>query len=92
MFRPIFIEIALFITPFALYVLFLWVTKQEGVLANWPIMHVLGLLVVSFLMVIVGFLVFAQWGAVPPGSTYIPAHIEDGKLVPAETKPAPAKH
>ena len=45
------------------------------------------LLVASFMVVIAGFIVLAQWGGAPPGSTYIPAHIEDGKLVPGETKP-----
>jgi Family of unknown function (DUF6111) len=28
----------------------------------------------------------AQWGGSPLGSTYIPAHIEDGRFVPGETK------
>jgi Family of unknown function (DUF6111) len=89
MVRPILTELTLFLTPFALYALFLWVTKQEGVfdLANWPLTHVLCLVVASFLMVIGGFFALAQWGAAPPGSTYIPAHIEDGKFVPGETRP-----
>lgn len=91
--RPILTELALFLTPFALYALFLWVTKRGGVfdLTNWPMTHVLCLLVGSFLMVIVGFFSLAQWGGAPPGSTYIPAHIEGGKLVPGETKPGQIK-
>jgi hypothetical protein len=30
--------------------------------------------------------VLAQWDRVPPGSAYTPAHMENGKLVPGETK------
>jgi Family of unknown function (DUF6111) len=93
MIRPIATELALFLTPFALYALFLWVTKRGGVLdlTNWPLTHILYLLVASFMMVIVGFFVLAHWGGAPPGSTYTPAHIEDGKLVPGETKPRQTK-
>jgi hypothetical protein len=32
------------------------------------------------------FVVLAQWGGSPPGSAYVPAHIEDGQFVPGETK------
>ena len=49
------------------------------------------LLVASFMMVIAGYFVLAHWGGAPPGSTYTPAHIEDGKLVPGETKPRQTK-
>ena len=88
MIRPIFTELALFATPFVLYALFLWVTKRGGVLdlANWPLTHVYWLLIAAFLLVIGSFLVLAQWGAAPPRSTYVPAHIEDGKFVPGHTK------
>jgi Family of unknown function (DUF6111) len=88
MVRPLLTELVLFLAPFGLYALFLWVTKRGGVLdtANWPLPRVLWLLVAAFLMVIVGFILLAEVGGVPPRSTYIPAHVEDGKLVPAETK------
>jgi uncharacterized protein DUF6111 len=91
--RPILTELALFLAPFALYALFLLVTKRGGAFdfTNWPMTHVLYLLVASFLTVIAGFFALAQWGGAPPGSTYIPAHIEDGKLVPGETQPGPTK-
>jgi hypothetical protein len=47
---------------------------------------VLYLLIAAFLLVIGSFIVLAQWGGAPPGSTYIPAHIEDGRFVPGQTK------
>jgi len=30
--------------------------------------------------------VLAQWGGEPAGSHYVPAHMENGKLVPGTTK------
>ena len=88
MIRPFFTELVLFLTPFALYALFLWVTKRSGLLdrANWPMSHVAWLLIAACLLVIASFVVLANWGAVPPGSTYIPAHMEDGKFIPGQTK------
>lgn len=88
MVRPFATELVLFLSPFALYALFLWATKR-GVVdpANWPLRHVLYLLVAAILTVIAGLFALAQRDAVPPGSTYIPAHIEDGRLVPGETSP-----
>jgi hypothetical protein len=88
MIRPFFTELILFLTPFALYALFLWATKRGGVLetGNWPLTRVLWLAMAAFLMVIASFIVLAHWGRIPPGSTYVPAHMENGKLVPGETK------
>jgi len=88
MIRPVLTELTLFFLPFVLYALFLWGTKRSGVfdLANWPLLRVLYLLIAAFLLVSVSFIVLAQRTGAPPGSTYIPAHIEDGKFVPGRTK------
>ena len=93
MVRPILTELLLFLTPFALYALFLWGTKRGSVLdlASWPLTHVLYLLAAAVLLVIAGFFALAHRTGAPPGSTYIPAHIEDGRLVPGETKPGPTR-
>ncbi len=83
MIRPALTEIGIFLIPFAVYALFLVVTRS-GLLAqtSWPI-HLVGrLLLGSLLLVIVSFVMLAQFSGAPPNSTYIPAHIEKGKLVP----------
>jgi hypothetical protein len=41
---------------------------------------------VAFVLMIGSFVVLAQWGGSPPGSTYVPAHMEDGHFVPGQTK------
>ena len=88
MLRPVLTELVLFLTPFALYALFILAAKRGGLLdrTNWPLSRVLWLLIVAFLLVIGSFIVLSQWGAVPPGSTYTPARMEDGKFVPGQTK------
>ena len=44
------------------------------------------LVIVSLLLVIGSFLLLAQFSGAPPGSTYVPAHIENGKFVPGATR------
>jgi Family of unknown function (DUF6111) len=83
MIRPVFTEVALFITPFVLYALFLWATR-EGVLDvdAWSMPRLIWLTISALVLVIISFLFLAQFGGAPPGSTYVPAHMENGRLVP----------
>jgi quinol-cytochrome oxidoreductase complex cytochrome b subunit len=87
MIRPVLTELALFLAPFAAYVLFLLLTRG-GVLdgMNWSLGRIGWLLMAAFVLMIGSFIVLAQWGGAPPGSTYVPAHIEDGQFVPGTTK------
>jgi len=34
------------------------------------------------LLMILSFLMLAQFSGAPPNSTYVPAHVEHGKLIP----------
>ena len=87
MIRPIFIEIGLFLTPFALYVAFLLATRA-GMLqpAAWTMPRVAVLVIASLILVVGSFLVLAQFSGAPPGSTYVPAHVVNGQLVPGVTR------
>lgn len=87
MIRPVFTEIALFLAPFIAYAIFLWATKA-GVLHpdSWTLPRIAWLVIAALALMIGSFIVLAQWGGSPPGSTYIPAHIEGGHFVPGETK------
>ena len=89
MIRPVFTEIVLFLIPFAVYALFL-VAARKGLLdsTSWPFAR-LGWLVIAALTLMLGsFLWFATFGGAPPGSTYIPAHVdENGNFVPGRTVP-----
>lgn len=87
MIRPIFTEIGLFLTPFVIYAAFLIATRA-GVLdpAAWTLRRIAGLVIVSLILVVGSFLLLAQFSGAPPGSTYVPAHVEDGKFVPGTTR------
>jgi Family of unknown function (DUF6111) len=87
MIRPIATEIALFLTPFVIYAAFL-VATRAGILqpSAWTMPRLAGLLIAALILVVGSFLLLAQFSGAPPGSTYVPAHIEDGKLVPGTTR------
>jgi hypothetical protein len=48
--------------------------------------RVASLVIASLLLMVGSFLVLAEFGGSPPGSTYVPAHIEGGKFVPQTTR------
>lgn len=87
MIRPVLTEIGIFLIPFAVYALFLIATRS-GVLVqtSWPLHIIARLLLGALSLVILSFVLLAHFSGAPPNSTYIPAHIENGKLVPGVEK------
>jgi hypothetical protein len=87
MIRPVLTELAIFLIPFAVYAVFLIATRS-GVFAqsSWPLHLVAKLALGSLLLVVISFLFLAHFSGAPPGSTYVPAHIENGKFVPGTEK------
>jgi hypothetical protein len=92
MIRPVLTEIGIFLIPFAVYALFLIATRS-GVFdqASWPLPLVAKLVLGSLLLVIVSFVFLAEFSGAPPESTYEPAHLDDGKLVPGVERPGVSK-
>ena len=90
MIRPLLIEFGIFIIPFALYAAFLIATRAgradpEALAARTR----RGLTAARCVLVVVGFVLFADFSGAPPGSTYVPAHIENGKFVPGASRNEP---
>ena len=87
MLRPVFTEIALFLTPFAIYALFVWATR-EGILdpAAWSPQRLAWLTIIALTLMIGSFVFFAEFTGNPPESAYVPAHVENGRLVPGTMK------
>jgi hypothetical protein len=84
MIRPLATELVLFLTPFALYGAYLWATRA-GVLdaSSWRLQTMMWLAIAALgLMLTVGFLFIAEFSGAPPRSAYVPAHMENGRLVP----------
>jgi hypothetical protein len=87
MIRPIFTEIGLFLTPFVIYAAFLFATRASVLQApSWTARRIGLLIIASFVLMLGSFLLLAQFSGSPPGSTYVPAHVENGKFVPGATR------
>ena len=83
MIRPVLTELALFVAPFVIYALFLWATKTSVLDRAWWSMKVmLTLTIVALLLMIGSFIYLVHFTGMPHDGTYVPAHVEDGKLVP----------
>jgi hypothetical protein len=87
MIRPVLTEVGIFLIPFAVYAMFLIATRS-GLMASssWPAHLIAKLVLGSLLLVVVSFVLLAHFSGASPNSTYIPAHIEDGKFVPGIEK------
>jgi Family of unknown function (DUF6111) len=87
MIRPALTEVGIFLIPFAVYALFLIATRSGmWVPSSWPL-HVIARLVLgSLILVVVSFVLLAHFSGAAPNSTYVPAHIENGKFVPGVEK------
>jgi len=87
MIRTVAVEIGFFLIPFALYAAFLSATRA-GFLHpdSWSLWKVGALTTAAIALMVVGIIFFIDRSGAPPGSTYIPAHIENGKLVPGVEK------
>jgi hypothetical protein len=87
MIRPAFTEIGIFLIPFAVYAMFLIATRSGLMLqSSWPAHIIAKLALGSLLLVVVSFILLAHFSGGSPNSTYIPAHIENGKLIPGAEK------
>ena len=87
MIRPVFTEFAIFLIPFVVYAAFLLATRAHLFdKTSWPLQVVGWLSAAALLRIIASFADFAHFSGSPPGSTYVPAHIENGRLVPGVEK------
>jgi hypothetical protein len=87
MIRPFFTELALFAAPFAAYALFIWATR-EGFLDQvaWSPQRLAWLTIVALVLMIGSFVFFAEFTGGPPDSSYVPAHMDNGRVVPGSIK------
>jgi hypothetical protein len=87
MIRQLLIGLALFLVPFAAYALFLWAARPRAARASgWSPQALQWLTIAALALMIAGFAVWAQHSGAPPGATYVPAHMENGQLVPGTFK------
>jgi hypothetical protein len=87
MIRPVLTEVGIFLIPFAVYALFLIATRSGmWVPASWPLHVVAKLVLGSLILIVISFVLLAHFSGAAPNSTYVPAHIENGKFIPGVEK------
>jgi hypothetical protein len=52
----------------------------------WTLRRIATLVMASLVLVVGSFFFLAQFSGAPPGSTYVPAHVQDGKFIPGTTR------
>jgi hypothetical protein len=87
MIRPALTEVGVFLIPFAVYALFL-IASRSGLLVqtSWPLHMIAKLAVGAMLLVVASFILLAHFSVGSINSTYVPAHVENGKFVPGVEK------
>ena len=89
MIRQLAIGLALFLAPFAIYALFTWAARPGAgsrPADSWSARALAWLTIAGLLLIIGSFAVWVQNSGAPPGAIYVPAHMENGRLVPGTFK------
>ncbi len=74
------IEALLFLLPFAGYGVWLWIGRRYTTELLWGTVG-------AMLVLVVVAAYFELTRAVPPNTTYVPPHMENGRIVPAQAVP-----
>jgi len=79
----------LFLLPFAAYGLWLLVTRRSlGGVQDWEVRTVTYLSLAGAALMLAAILFFIHYDRDPPGGVYVPAHMEDGRIVPGHIDPS----
>jgi uncharacterized membrane protein len=87
MIRPALTEVGIFLIPFVVYALFLIASRAGLVTPNsWPLHIVAKLAAIAVVLVAISLVLLARFSTEPPNSSYVPAHVENGKFIPGAEK------
>jgi hypothetical protein len=87
MIRTLLIGLVLILAPVAAYALYLWAVEAGPAKRSaWSPLALRWLTIAALVLILAGFALWAQYGGAPPGATYVPAHMENGRLVPGTFK------
>lgn len=88
MIRIILTRLALFLLPFALYGLYLFLLRWRPDIAR-PQTPWTGLFIAGLSLVVMSFVVLGLTEGESIEGVYIPPHVENGKIVPGHVEPKP---
>lgn len=87
MIRPPVTLLALFLVPFVAYAAFAWIAKRQGSERRyWRVGTSLTLAIAGLLLMLGNLFYLSQFSGAAPGSTYEPAHTENGRFVPGRAR------
>jgi len=87
MIRSVLIEIGLFALPFLIYALMLIVSRRDVAHPDsWTLKRVAVVAAIALVLVIASLIYLAHFSGAPPGSTYQPARVEDGRFIPGTAR------
>lgn len=86
MLRVVLINIALFLLPLALFAAYFYVSERNrnAIGIEWKNMPLGLLLQIGLGLIVVAMLITAYIGGEDAGGTYVPARMENGKVIPGE--------
>jgi hypothetical protein len=88
--RYIAIDIVFFLLPFAAYAAWLFVTRGSmGNVDDWQVRTIAYLSIAGAGLLLGAILAFTSFNQAPPDGVYVPAHVENGRIVPGHIEPAP---
>lgn len=83
MLRVAAVHIALFVLPFVIYGFYLYFRHIDPLKREaWESSAVYWLTLTGLVLTIGGFLALSAFSGSAPGGTYVPARVEDGRLIP----------
>lgn len=83
MVRFVAFDLVLFFLPFGAYALWLYVTRQTvGGAAEWETRTIAWLALTGAALFVLTIAVFIHFDTGAPGGRYVPAHVENGEIVP----------
>lgn len=90
MIRILLTQLFLFLLPFIAYAAYLFLSKKMNRQA-WVDAPRYWLIMAGLAVSLTGFMILTQVNNNPTGGVYVPAHMEDGKLVRGKIKPLPVE-
>ena len=87
MLRTFLIQAGLVLAPFAAYAIYLAIRRRPlGAAESWTVPVLVWCGGLAVILTVTGLLLLTQFERAPAGSTYIPPHLEDGRVVPGRFK------
>ena len=80
-------DVVLFLAPFAAYALWLAAARRPIGPAAWESRTIAWLALTGALFTVAVLLIFIHFDTAPPGGVYVPAHMENGRIVEGHIAP-----